>query len=59
MANQLTPDEAKVMNCLTDAWNRFIQLPPVHSDEMTEFRHKFHDLQRIVLARPAIRAGSQ
>ena len=59
MAKHLTPHEAEVMSCLTAAWNRFIELPPVHPDELNEFRHKIHDLQRVVLARPAIRAGGQ
>lgn len=41
--------------CLTklvEAWNAFVDLPREHSDEVDEFRHKFHDLQRIVMTRP-------
>jgi hypothetical protein len=54
MSAPLTPDEQAILDSLVSAWNGFMALPRVHSDELCEFRHKLHDLQRIVMVRPAI-----
>ncbi|QKV20278.1 hypothetical protein [Oricola thermophila] len=52
MARDITAREQDVLDHLSSAWNAFLQLPPVHREETDEFRHKLHDLQRMVLARP-------
>lgn len=51
----LTQEEMEVLQRLADAWNAFMALPVEHSDQVAEFRHPLHDLQRQVLARPASR----
>ncbi len=54
----ISNEELEVLNCLTEAWNRFVHLAPAHPDELAEFRFKIHDLQRMVLARPQIGGGA-
>lgn len=45
-------NEEMAILCLTAAlWNRFLELPSLHPDDVPEFRAKLHDLQRIILAR--------
>lgn len=51
---ELTKDEQAVIGHLKDAWNTFLALPRVHREEVDEFRHKLHDLQRMILSRPNI-----
>ncbi len=40
--------EKKVLDHLVDAWNEFVKLPVMHPDDNDEFRHSFHNLQRII-----------
>lgn len=51
----MTPEEQKVMADLVSAWNGFVALPRQHGDELDEFRHALHDLQRIVMVRQVSR----
>jgi hypothetical protein len=51
----VTPEEQKVMDLLVDAWNKYITLPIIHPDENTEFRHNFHNLQRVLISRDYIK----
>lgn len=51
----LTEEEKQAFSCLAEAWNAFVDLPALHSDDRTEFRQAIHQAQRIVLARPALR----
>ncbi len=55
MARDLTAEEQVVVDHLKDAWNAFLALPRVHREEVDEFRHKLHDLQRMILSRPQVR----
>lgn len=54
MAKLLTDDEMAVMNALTEAWNGFLKLPCLHSDDVNDFRNGVHTLQRIIMSRPAL-----
>jgi hypothetical protein len=51
----LTDEEGDVVNALAQAWNRFVELPVEHPDDLSEFRSGIHRLQEKVLARPARR----
>lgn len=59
MATVLTEQEQKVLQLTADVWNAFMKLPRQHPDDQTEFRHALHALQRVVLARPAVRETMQ
>lgn len=59
MASTLTDEEQKVLRITAEAWNAFLDLPRQHPDDQTEFRHTLHALQRIILARPAVRETQQ
>jgi hypothetical protein len=48
-------DEMLVLVSLANAWAEFIKLPVQHPDDRTEFRHKIHELQCLVMARKAVR----
>lgn len=52
----LTAEEREVFNRTAHVWNGFLLLDRAHPDELTEFRHAMHALQRFILARPALRA---
>ena len=52
----LTADERRVVDCLADAWNAFLDLPSEHPDDLGEFRFAIHAAQRIILSRPACHA---
>lgn len=52
----LTVDEACLLDLTGRLWNEYLALPREHSSDMEEFRHKLHDLQRMILCRPARRA---
>ncbi len=52
----LTDQETEVLQKLTAAWNAFVELPIEHPDQLDEFRHAFHDLQRQIMVRPTVRA---
>lgn len=47
--------ELEVLNSLAEAWNKFISLPEIHSDDKLEFRTAIHTAQNIILARPTLR----
>lgn len=51
-----TPAERVVLDHLALAWNQYLNLHVVHPDDLPDFRKAIHDAQRIILARPAIRA---
>ncbi|SFG08380.1 hypothetical protein SAMN05518801_10732 [Novosphingobium sp. CF614] len=55
MAADLTMLEKHALELSAELWNAFMALPVQHVDDIAEFRHKLHDLQRIVLSRPAHR----
>lgn len=59
MSGILTTEERALLDLTAQVWNAFLQLPRAHPDEQTEFRHAQHALQRIILARPAIREVSK
>lgn len=47
--------EFECMNYLVKAHNIFITLSTQHPDDLTEWVSKMHDLQRIIMAREAVR----
>jgi hypothetical protein len=47
----MTKEERAVLNKLVAAWNAFNALPVEHPDDTPEFRHAFHRLQLLILAR--------
>jgi hypothetical protein len=51
----LSAEEQGVVDALADAWNRFLAIEPLHSDNIDEFRHGIHQLQHLVMARPVQR----
>lgn len=51
----MTEPERTVMAHLVDAWNSFLQLPTEHADDVDEFRHGIHALQKQIMARPTRR----
>lgn len=51
----LVSDEQRVIDLLATAWDRFAELPPLHPDELAEFRAAIHTAQTIVQARPVMR----
>jgi hypothetical protein len=51
----MTDLEQTVLSHLVDAWNAFLRLPIEHSDDIDEFRHGIHALQKQIMARPARR----
>ncbi len=53
--SSLTEKELDVITKLTAVWHAYLELPNEHSDDQTEFRHLFHEMQRHVLARPGTR----
>lgn len=52
----MTEQEHAILQDLTNAWNKFVELPIEHPDQQAEFRTKLHDLQRMIMARPTARA---
>ena len=55
MENIQTSEELKVLDTLAIAWNLFEKLPQLHPWDKQEFMHSIHSLQRIIMARPAMR----
>ena len=49
---ELNEKEMEVMSSLTDAFNSFCDLHPLHPDENNEFRTVIHQAQVIIMARP-------
>jgi hypothetical protein len=52
----MTPAELAVLDCLLAAHNQFIALPIQHPDDHDEWSGSMHELQRIVMAREAVRS---
>lgn len=48
----LNCDELSVVDHLATAWNEFLALEELHTDDVHEFRKAIHDAQKIVMARP-------
>lgn len=46
-----TDQERDLLELTAKLWNGFLLLPVLHADDTPEFRHKLHDLQRIILSR--------
>jgi hypothetical protein len=59
MAEGLTKEERDILELTADVWNRFLDLPRYHNDEVSEFRRTLHDLQRFILSRVAMRVPHQ
>jgi hypothetical protein len=53
----ITPEERSVIVALAAAWNRFIALPVLHTDDNREFRSAIHAAQNIVAYRVARRVN--
>lgn len=51
----MTDREKQILEKLADAWNLFLGLPNEHNDDLIEFRHHIHILQRQVMSRPTRR----
>ena len=51
----MTDDENAVLGALITAWNEFIKLPRLHSEEQDEFRFHIHALQHMLMCRPELR----
>lgn len=56
MEEDLTDAEAQLVNQIGMVWNAFLALPIQHADDRPDFRCAIHDLQRIVMVRPVMRA---
>lgn len=51
----MNDDEKYLVKLLGQCFNRFDELPVIHSADRGEFIHHLHALQNIVLSRPATR----
>lgn len=51
----MTDQEKQILEKLADAWNLFLELPNEHGDDLNEFRHHIHILQRQIMSRPTRR----
>jgi hypothetical protein len=51
----LTPEEWDVYSLLSEAWNRFIELPIYHRQDHIEFAQSVNALKNIVMSRPVCR----
>lgn len=51
----LNPTEQEVIDSLTNAYNKFVLLPPLHPWHNQEFMQGIHILQHLVMARPYLR----
>jgi hypothetical protein len=51
----VTELEQIALGHLVQAWNAFLCLPTEHSDDIDEFRHGIHALQKQIMARPTRR----
>jgi hypothetical protein len=47
----MTEEEELVMSSLVEAWNAYLLLPKQHPDDVAEFRHSLHELQRLIAIR--------
>jgi len=48
-------EEENLLDMLTSIWNKFLELPELHSWEKQEFMHAIHSAQVIIMARPTMR----
>lgn len=55
----MTEEERTVLDCLARAHNLFVKLPTQHPHDICEWVDKLHDLQRIIMAREAVRNDSE
>lgn len=46
--------EQKIIDDLGGVWNQFMTLHCINESDDKEFMHKIHDLQRMIMSRPAI-----
>lgn len=51
----MKPEEREVLALLGQAWNKFLELPVLHTMDHQEFCHAIHAAQNIVLARAGLR----
>ena len=57
--NVLTTAEHDLVLLTAEVWNTFLQLPCEHPADQSEFCRKIHELQSMILARPARRSINQ
>ncbi len=55
----MTEDEKAIIFKLADAHDLYCKLPVQHLDDSTDWCRKIHDLQRMILARMAVRHSSE
>jgi hypothetical protein len=55
MNKLFTDEELEIYNLLSDAWNKYLELPQQHPDDINEFRLYIHQLQEKMLCRPVVR----
>jgi hypothetical protein len=55
----MTSDEQAALDLTVALWNAFVALPCHHPDDIAEFRHKLHDIQRLIMVRPVRLALAQ
>ncbi len=55
----MTDKEKNVMNKLVEAHNIFVTMPVQHPEDAQEWVSKLHDLQRIIMARVAVRTNPE
>lgn len=53
---RLTDEEHALVTMVGEVWNAFLDLPQEHVRDQAEFCNRVHDLQYMILARPARRA---
>jgi hypothetical protein len=59
MAGLLTHEEEEALKALSNAWDKFLELPKLHQVDDHEFMHAIHAAQNIILSRPYLRSISQ
>ena len=52
---RFTEDEKRILLLTEEIWNRFLELPINHPMEVNEIAMKIHDIQRMIISRPAFR----
>lgn len=46
--NEVRGEIEPILDLLTEVWDKFLCLPRVHPDHVSEFRFHFHELQRLL-----------
>ena len=54
----MTDNEREIIDLLVETWNKFLELPVEHPDQVTEFRYGIHNLQNQVGSRAVWRTIS-